>query len=193
MTYAMPAVLGHTFTASEWAELNRLRRAARHEERRKRARELSAGNYARLGTDHPALLVRELAHGMATARIEAARIAQAMQKWCMARGRTAEATECAENAATNLAEGKQWALLYVQLIARAKRVIVSHLCDRIAHLLEVITARRVPATVTVEQPGAPNYSALASHLAPQAPPLGPSTAALNAVTTRPNSLGRRNK
>ena len=193
MTYAMPTALGHTFTASEWAELNRLRIAARHQERRKRARELSAGNYARLGTDHPALLVRELAHGMAMARIEAAHIARTMQEWCIARGRAAEATECAESAATNLAEGKQWASLYAQLITRAKRVVVSHLCKRIAHLLQVITARRVPATVTVEQPSAPSYSALASHLAPQAPPLGPSIAAFNAVSTRPNSLERRNK
>jgi len=190
MTYAMPSVLGHTFTRSEWAELNRLRIASRHRDRRKRARELAAGVYARLGSDHPALLVRELAHGMAMARIETARGAQSMQQWCIARGRHEEATECAGQAASDLAESKQWAALYCALVARAKRVIVSHLCARIAHLLQVVSACLVPATVTVEQPNAARHVALASHLAPQAPPLGLS-AAFNAVTTRPNTPERR--
>lgn len=194
MTYAMPTFMGQTFTRREWGELNRMRLAIRYEARRKRVRELSGSNtYARLGTDHPALLMRELAHGMAMARIETAEVSQSMQKWCMARGRTVEATECAEHAAQDLEASKAWAKRYCALAMHAKRVIVSHLCARLAHLLRVIELRLLPATVTVEQPSAPSYSALASHLAPQAPPLGLSTAAFIAVSTRPNSLGRRNK
>jgi len=192
MNYAMPSVLGHTFTQQAWAELNRLRLASRHRDRRKRARELAAGIYARLGSDHPALLMRELAHGMATKRIETARGAQSMQQWCIARGRLDEAAKCADHAASDLAESKQWVALYVLLVGRAKRVIVSHLNARIAHLLRMAEANLAPAIVTVEQPRAARHSALASHLAPQAPPLG-LRAAFNAVTTRPNTPERRKK
>jgi len=172
MTYAMPTFMGQTFTRREWGELNRMRLAIRYEARRKRVRELSGSNtYAPLGTDHPALLMRELAHGMAMARIETAEVSQSMQRWCMARGRSVEATECAEHAAQDLEASKAWAKRYCALAMHAKRVIVSHLCARLAHLLRVIELRLLPATVTVEQPSAPSYSALASHLAPQAPPL----------------------
>lgn len=184
MTYAMPTLLGRPFTRSEWAELNRLRLASRHRDRRERARALAGGVYARLGTDHAALLVRELAHGMTVARITTARNAQTMQQWCTERGLHQEARECAEHAASDLAESKQWAARYAALIERAKRTIVAHLCARIAQLLRTVGAL-APVTVTVEQPSAPRIVALASHLAPQAPPLK-ARAAFIAVSARPS-------
>jgi hypothetical protein len=185
MTYAMPAFLGRPFTRPEWAELNRLRLAARHRERRERARVLAGGVYARLGTDHAALLVRELAHGMTVARMDTARLSQTMQRWCTERGLHQEARECAEHAASDFTEGKQWASRYAALIERAKRTVAAHLCARLAQLLRTVEALLAPLTVTVEQPRAPRTAALASHLAPQAPPLKACTAFV-AVTTRPS-------
>jgi hypothetical protein len=192
MTYAMPTFLGRQFTRAEWAELNRLRLASRHRDRRERARVLAGGVYARLGTDHAALLVRELAHGMTVARVATAEHSQTMQRWCTERGRHEEARECAEHAANDLAEGKRWALRYTELIERAKRAIVAHLCARLAQLLRMIAALLAPATVTVEQPSAPRTVALASHLAPQAPPLGHEHTAFIAVSARPHTLERSN-
>jgi antitoxin (DNA-binding transcriptional repressor) of toxin-antitoxin stability system len=189
MTYAMPAFLGRPFTRPEWAELNRLRLAARHRERRERARVLAGGVYARLGTDHAALLVRELAHGMTVARMNTARLSQTMQRWCTERGLHQEARECAEHAASDFTEGKQWASRYAALIERAKRTVAAHLCARLAQLLRTVEAL-APVTVTVEQPSASRIVALASHLAPQAPPLQPSTAHV-AVTARLDTLEGR--
>ena len=187
MTYAMPTVLGHTFTAREWADLNALRLQAFAGERRKRARALSRSVYARLGTDHPALLARELAHGMATSKADTARTSRTMHEWCTRRGKEVEAARCALHAAQDLAECKRWAVLYCQLQARAKRVIVSALHSRIAHLLAEANAEKLPHTVEVLPPTEPRTVALASHLSAQAPPTHRATA-LNAVSARPFTL-----
>jgi hypothetical protein len=107
-----------------------------------------------------------------------------MQQWCTERGRHEEARECAEHAASDFTEGKQWASRYVALVERAKRTVAAHLCARVAQLLRTVEALE-PVTVTVEQPSARRAVALASHLAPQAPPLKACTAFV-AVTTRPS-------
>ena len=189
MTYAMPALLGHTFTRSEWATLNvyRLQRFA--VERRKRARALSCSVYARLGTDHPALLARELAYGMATSKADTSRTSSTMQQWCTERGNEVEAARCAMHAAQDFAECKRWAVLYCQLQARAKRVIVAALHLRIAHLIAEACAEELPRTVEVLPPTEPRAVALASHLSAQAPPTSRATA-FNAVRTRPFTLSK---
>jgi hypothetical protein len=146
---------------------------------------LAGGVYARLGTDHAALLVRELAYGKTVTRMNTARLSQTMQRWCTERGLHQEARECAEHAASDFTEGKQWASRYAALIERAKRTVAAHLCARLAQLLRTVEALLAPLTVTVEQPRAPRTAALASHLAPQAPPLKACTAHV-AVTTRPS-------
>ena len=189
MTYAMPTVLGHTFTAREWAELNAARLQRFAGERRKRARALASGVYARLGTDHPALLARELAYGMATSKADTARTSSAMQQWCAERGKEAEAARCAVHAAQDLTECKRWAVLSCQLQARAKRVIVAALHSRIAHLLAEANAHALPRSVEVLPPTAPRAVALASHLSAQAPPTNRATA-LNAVRARPFTLSK---
>lgn len=189
MTYAMPTLMGHTFTAREWAELNVLRLRSRARERRKRAAELSSGGYARLGTDHPALLACQLAFDMACTRLDTSRGAQTTQAWCLRKGREVEAAECAERAAQDLAEGKRWALLYCELVERAKRLTAANLLGRIAHLVAMLEARSLPRTVAVLPLLAPRAGALASHLSAQAPPVSRATA-FNAVRTRPFMLSK---
>lgn len=171
MTYAMPTVLGHTFTAQEWAELNRLRLKARAQERRKRAAELSSRSHKRLGTDHPALLAAELVYGMANARLDTSHTSQKMQAACMKRGQEIEAARCAIHAAQDLAEGKRWVLLYCKLYERTKRLSVANLLGRVAHLVAMLEARQLPRTVAVLPLLAPHAGALACHLSAQAPPL----------------------
>jgi len=170
MTYAMPTVLGHTFTAQEWAELNVSRLRSRALERRERAAELSRGGFARLGTDHPALLAAELAYGMANARLDGSHVSQTLQANFSKRGNEVAAARCAVDAAQDLAEGKRWALLYCLLAQRAKRLSAANLLGRVAHLVAMLEARLSPRTVEVRQPTAPRAVALASHLSAQAPP-----------------------
>lgn len=189
MTYAMPTVLGYTFTARRWAELNALRLQARARERRKRARTLSGGGFARLGTDHPALLATELAHDMAATRLDTSHRAKSMQAWCLQKGQEVEAAECAEHAAQDLAEGKRWALLYCVLAQRAKRLTIANLLGRVAHLVAMLEARLLPHPVAVLPLPAPRIGAIASHLSAQAPPTSRATA-FNAVRTRPFTLSK---
>lgn len=189
MTYAMPTVLGYTFTARRWAELNALRLQARARERRKRALTLSGGGFARLGTDHPALLAAELAHDMATTRLDTSHTSQTFAAWCLQKGQEVEAAECAKHAALDLAEGKRWALLYCELMERAKRLSVANLLGRVAHLVAMLEARQLPRTVAVLPLLAPRAGALACHLSAQAPPVSRATA-FNAVRTRPFMLSK---
>lgn len=185
MTYAMPTLLGHTFTRSEWAQLNAQRLQARARERHKRAAELSRGGFARLGTDHPALLAAELAHGMATSKADTSRTSSTMQQWCTERGNEVEAARCAMHAAQDLAECKRWAVLYCVLAQRAKRLKVANLLGRAAHLLAMLEAHSLPHPVAVLPLPAPRVGAIASHLSAQAPPTSRATA-FNAVRTRPS-------
>ena len=189
MTYAMPTVLGYTFTARKWAELNAARLQARTRERHKRAAELSRGGFARLGTDHPALLAAELAYDMANARLDNSRNSGTVQAWCLKRGQEAEAAEIAQRAALDLAEGKRWALLYCVLAQRAKRLRIANLLGRAAHLVAMLEAQLLPRTVAVLPLPAPRVGAIASHLSAQAPPTSRATA-FNAVRTRPFTLSK---
>ncbi len=166
----MPTVLGYTFTARRWAELNAARLQARGRERRKRAAELSSGGFARLGTDHPALLAAELAYDMANTRLDNSRNTEAVQAWCLKQGREVEAAEIAQNAALALIEGKRWALLYCVLAQRAKRLNVANLLGRVAHLVAMLEAQLLPRTVAVMPLPATRFGAIASHLSAQAPP-----------------------
>jgi len=191
MKYAMPTFMGRPFKPSEWAELNRLRRQYRTRERRKRAGELSGGAFKRLGTDHPALLLREWAHGMTLARIRTASSAQSMQRWCIERGRITEAQGCANDAARDLEEGKAWAARYCTLIVQAKRVVVAHLTERIAHLIALAGTHLLPSVGQVPLPSTSRFDVLALHLAPQAPPLKARRAFI-AASARP-SLSRKEK
>ena len=189
MKYAMPTVLGYTFTARAWAELNAARLQARARERRKRAAALSGGGFARLGTDHPALLAAELAYDMANARLDNSRNSATVQAWCLKRGREVEAAEIAQRAALDLAEGKRWALLYCVLTQRAKRLNVANLLGRIAHLVAMLEAQLLPRTVAVMPLPTPRAGVIASHLSAQAPPASRATA-FNAVITRPFTLSK---
>jgi len=162
MSTAMPALLS-------------LRRQAMHAERRERARTLAAMPASkRLGTDHPALLLREIAHGMAVARCETSRVSETLARHCFEQGRTLEAQECADHAAHDVEEGKAWAARYLALMVYAKRLIVAHLTARIAHLIALLDLR--PSRSDVALPITSRFDALASHLAAQAPPCRPVTA-----------------
>jgi hypothetical protein len=168
-TYAMPTVLGHTFTLSEWAELNRLRMARMHAERRTRAAQLRQGRYAALGTDHPALLVREIAHRMTVARCETSRNSLSMVEWAKARGLRVQTDTAIHHAEQDLAEAKAWCTLYYALMVAARRVL-----SRVGKQLEHLAARVAFAMQKVrpENEHRPTLHpvALACHLAPQAPP-----------------------
>jgi hypothetical protein len=185
MTYAMPTVLGHTITPFEWAQMNRMRLRYRHQERQARARNLGGSAFARLGTDHPALLVRELAHDMATTRITTCGNSKTMQQWCSNKGMHEEAARCAEHAARDLAEAKQWAARYVTTMHAALRVARHHITARLVHLLAMLNAHLAPRSVKVAQPYPRKEVALATHLAAQAPPLKACTAVI-AASTRPS-------
>jgi len=168
-TYAMPSMFGHTFTLSEWAELNRLRLAARAKERNARALKLRQSRYAALGTDHPALLVRELAHDMSATRCRTSESATVWAERCKRRGEVAEFNDAVQRAEQDLAEARAWAALYCTLMVAAKRVLtrvgahLEHLVHRIAERVQTVRPD------TEHRPALPTV-ALACHLAPQAPP-----------------------
>jgi len=174
MSTAMPTFFTRPFMPEEWGELQRLRMKARHAERRERARTLAESAYKRLGTDHPALVLRELAHGMALARCETSRVSETLARHFFERGRTTEAQGCADDAAQSVAEAKAWAARWLTLMAQAKRVVVAHLTARIAHLIALLDLR--PSLSDVALPSTSRFDALASHLAAQAPPCRPVTA-----------------
>jgi hypothetical protein len=169
MTYAMPSVLGYSITPSEWAELNRLRMARMHGERRKRAGELSRSKYALLGTDHPALLVREVAHGMTMARCESSRTSLAVVEWLKPKGQRVQTDTAISRAERDLAEAKAWCGLYCLLMVAAARVVrrISSALDSLIARLAGIVSTPLPDT---KRERAPQVIALACHLAAQAPP-----------------------
>lgn len=189
MSTAMPTFFTRPFMPEEWAELQRLRMQARHAERRERARTLAESAYKRLGTDHPALVLRELAHGMALARCETSRISETLARHFFERGRTTEAQGCAEDAAQDVEEAKAWAARWLALMVQARRVVVAHLTERIAHLMALAGARLLPSVSRQPLPSTSRFDVLALHLAPQAPPLK-ARPAVSAASARP-SLSRK--
>jgi len=109
-----------SWSARDWAELNRLRYAQHQKDRRARVAELRKGSYACMGTDHPAVLSRELTYDLAVARARGANGASRMADHLNERGRADFAAREKRLADRDLEEAKALALAYIATMQTAK-------------------------------------------------------------------------
>jgi len=109
-----------SWSARDWAELNRLRYARHQKDRRARVAELRKGAYACMGTDHPAVLSRELTYDYAVARARGAKSGAYMADHMKSRGHTDVAAREQRHADRDLEEAKALALAYMATIQTAK-------------------------------------------------------------------------
>lgn len=157
-------------TADDYRQLNAARLRRRYKERRaRRAVIIREKHFARLGTDSPVLLLRELAHEMAVGRCEASGDAAAFVSWCEKRNLPGDAAECQAQAEKDLAQARSWALRFITLGKAARRRTLTKLAERNIHQLEAFSDAHIPRN---EAPRGEWSAPLASHLSAQAPPRG---------------------
>jgi hypothetical protein len=109
-----------TWSAREWAEMNQRRYAMHQKDRRARVAELRKGSYACMGTDHPALLSRELTYDHAVARARGANGSSRMADQMKRKGHAHLAAHEQRCADRDLAQAKALALAYMATIQAAK-------------------------------------------------------------------------
>ena len=168
------------FTASELRQLGAARYRRQVAARRERAQAIARTRFSRLGSDNPALLLREIAHASAATKAEHSGNAARFAEWCEARALHDDANECRADAATDLAEAKAWARRFIAL---------SDSGERMTRRLEARTVRaelcEIVSHETSSEPPTPQAEPLAFHLSAQAPPRPTVTANLAA---RPSAL-----
>jgi hypothetical protein len=188
---ALPSVNGgeqftYTFTREEVAELHRLRLMWCRRDRRARAKALAGTNYAALGTDHPALIAREIADDMAKAVLARAGDIERMATWLMQRGKGAEAVAESEAAVAEFHRAKALAIAFVAAMRHAMSVLRLHR-THLAHLIERLEFFASPF-VQVIAPKPMRH--LAHHQSANAPPAGVCNAS-NSFATRPGFTPRK--
>lgn len=177
-------------TAKEWAELNRLRFIERRRERRARVAELRTSAYARLGTDHPALVGREVTWGLANAWLNNLASSEKFAAWCMERGNAAEAARSQTDAVQTLTQAKALALAYVLISERTKAMLRRVSAAYLARLLNrfAFVRQEVPQCIAPVK----KVHGISTHIAAQAPPIGVDSHNTFTVTTsRPLLYERR--
>jgi len=159
------------FTDDDLRELAAMRRRRFAAQRQRRADAIQRSKYKRLGTDSPALLLREIAYETAEAKALHARQASGFVSWCEARGLRDDARECRTSAVNDLTEAKAWARRFVALSANGERV---------TQRAEALTVRADAAEIFSHETSneLPTMLAepLAFHLSAQAPPRATVTA-----------------
>jgi len=153
------------FTADEWRQLAAARRRRFAASRRQRAAAIRRSKYSRLGTDSPALLLREIAYATAETKAEHAGQASRFASWCEARAKRDDARECRSASAHDLTEAKAWALRFVALSDNG---------ERMTRRAEALTVRADAAEIfshdTSNELPTMLAEPLAFHLSAQAPP-----------------------
>lgn len=188
---ALPSLNGgapvtYTFTRQEAAELHRLRLRYRREERRARAKAIAGTNYAALGTDHPALVAREIADDMAKAVLALAGDIERVATWLMQRGKGAEAVAESDAAVAEFHRAKALAIAFVAAMRRAMSVLRLHRA-RLAHLIERL---EFSASQFVQVIAPKPMRHLAHHQSANAPPARICNAS-NSFATRPGFTPRK--
>lgn len=154
-----------SFTADELRQLAAERRRRFPAARRSRARAVQGSKYSRLGTDNPALLLREIAYANAATKAEHSGQAARFASWCQARAKHDDARECRAASANDLTEAKAWALRFVAL---------SDSGERMTRRAEALTVRAEVSEIisheTSDELPTPLAEPLAFHLSAQAPP-----------------------
>lgn len=153
------------FTADDLRQLAAARRRRFAAQRQQRAAAIQRSKYRRLGTDSPALLLREIAYAKAETKAAHAGDASRFASWCEARAKRDDARECRSTAAHDLTEAKAWALRFVALSANGARM---------TNRAEALTVRADAAEILSHETSneLPTMLAepLAFHLSAQAPP-----------------------
>jgi len=182
---ALPRVSGgeaftYTFSREEVAELHRLRLRYRREERRARAKAVASTKYAALGTDHPALVARDITDDMAKAVLARAGDIERMATWLMQRGKGAEAVAESEAALAEFHRAKALAHAFIAAMRHAMSVLRLHL-DHLGRLLARIEECASCFVRVIAPKPTPH---LAIHHSANAPPAGNCNAS-NSVAKRP--------
>jgi hypothetical protein len=158
----------YTFTSEEVAELHRLRLMHRRAERRERARAITKTNYAALGTDHPALVARDITDDMAKAVLARAGDIERMAAWLMQRGKGAEAVAESEAALVEFHRAKALAHAFIAAMRHAMSVLRLHR----THLAHLVARIEEFASCFVQVIAPKPMLHLAIHHSANAPPAG---------------------
>lgn len=142
------------FSNRDWAHLNVLRKAAHSQERKHRVKALRTSTAAQLGTDHPALLVREITHDYAQARLQQADTAEQIFQDLPTTEPLRRALDAAMQAELTLDQAKALALRYVAASEAAKRVLhrVASLKPTQRTVLTALTDQRADSAEVTQAP-----------------------------------------